>query len=95
VAQKNRQHILIHVKVLPRSSMNQVVGKEDEVFKIKLKAAPVAGEANKSLVNFFSKKLGISKKDVVIVSGERSRQKLIRIYGLSEDDVGRRLNADG
>lgn len=80
---------------MPRSSRNQIVGKENDFFKIKLKAAPVDGAANKSLVNFLSKKLGIPKRDVDIVSGERSRKKVVRIHGLSEDDAGRRLNGNG
>jgi uncharacterized protein (TIGR00251 family) len=95
VARKSGKDILIHVKVLPRSSRDQIVGKENDVFKIKLKAGPVDGKANKSLINFLSKKLDISKRDVGIKSGERSRQKVIWIHGLSENDTNKRLGVNG
>ena len=82
---------VIRVKVLPRSSVNQVVGDEEGVIKVKLTAPPVEGKANKALVQFLSKQLGVARRDVEIVSGERSRIKSIRINGLSMEDVKGRL----
>ena len=82
---------VIRVKVLPRSSVNQISGNDEGVIKVKLTAPPVEGKANKALVQFLSKKLGVARRDVVIVSGERSRVKSIRINGLSMEDVMGRL----
>ena len=82
---------VIRVKVLPRSSVNQVVGDEEGVIKVKLTAPPVEGKANKALVQFLSKQLGVARRDVEIVSGERSRIKSIRSNGLSMEDVKGRL----
>ncbi|MCD4717330.1 MAG: DUF167 domain-containing protein [Desulfobacterales bacterium] len=72
----------IKVRVVPRSSRNQIIGVEDGIFKIKLTAPPVDGKANKALIEFLAKKLGLAKGSVEIVSGERSRQKSVRIHGL-------------
>jgi len=84
---------VIRVKVLPRSSVNQISGDEEGVIKVKLTAPPVEGKANKALVQFLAKKLGVARRDVEIVSGERSRVKSIRIYGLSPEDVMGMLKA--
>lgn len=77
----------IKVKVIPRSSMNRIVGKEGDVYKVKITSPPVDGSANKALVELFAKKLGVAKGSVEIVSGKRSKLKMIRIYGASEEDV--------
>jgi uncharacterized protein (TIGR00251 family) len=78
---------VVRIKVLPRSSVNQIVGREEGVFKIKLTAPPLEGKANKALKKLLAKRLGLSKKDVEIISGERSRIKSILIHGLSPKKV--------
>ncbi len=83
---------VIRVKVLPRSSMNRVSGIDDGIIKVKLTAPPVEGKANKALVQFIAKKLGKPKRDVEIVSGERSRLKSIRVHGISIEEVMERLS---
>ena len=77
----------IKVRVVPRSSRNQIIGAEDGVFKIKLTAPPVDGKANKALVEFLAKRLGLARGSVQIISGEKSRQKLVRIHGLPLEEV--------
>ena len=78
---------IIRVRVLPRTSKNQIVGMDGGIFKVKLTAPPVEGKANKALVQFLAKKLGLPKRDIEIVSGEHSREKSIRINGLPVDEV--------
>ncbi len=78
---------VIRVKVIPRSSRNQVLGFEEGTVKVKLTAPPVEGRANKALKELLAKRLGVAKKDVDIVSGERSRKKTVRIYGLCPEEV--------
>lgn len=77
----------IKVRVVPRSSRNQIIGVEDGIFKIKLTAPPVDGKANKALIEFLARRLGLAKGSVEIISGERSRQKSVRIHGLSLKEV--------
>lgn len=81
----------IRVKVLPRSSKNQIVGKEEGAYRVKLTSAPVDGQANMALIKFLAKTLGLPKRDVDIISGERSRTKRVRIRGLATEDVNRQL----
>jgi len=77
----------IKIKVIPRSSLNQITGKEGDAFKIKLTSPPVAGKANKVLIEILSKKLGISKGSIEIISGRTSRRKTLRVHGLSPEDI--------
>lgn len=83
----------IRVKVVPRSSKNEIVGKVSDVFRVKITAPPAEGKANKALQQLLAKKLGVPTRDVEIVSGERSRVKSIRIHGRSPEDVEEILQA--
>jgi uncharacterized protein (TIGR00251 family) len=65
---------------------------EDGSLKIRLTAPPVDGAANEALVKFLSDTLSVSKSQVEIVSGHTSREKRVKIIGMSEDDVIPLLN---
>ena len=58
--------IIIPVKVIPKSSRDNIK-LENDILKIKVTAAPVDGKANKSVINYISKFLHISKKSVQII----------------------------
>jgi uncharacterized protein (TIGR00251 family) len=77
----------IQVKLLPKSSRTEIVGRENNRLKVKVTSPPVDGEANKALIQLLAKTLGVSKGRVEIIAGKSSRLKTIRIYGLSEKDV--------
>lgn len=76
--------IEIRVKVVPRSSRNQVLGREGDVYRVKLTSPPVDGQANKALIELFSKRLGVAKGNIEIISGKHSKLKTIRIYGVQD-----------
>jgi hypothetical protein len=78
---------LVQVKIIPRSSKNQVAGYDRGCYKIKIAAPPVDGQANQGLIAFLAKKLGIAKSRVKIVSGEKSKQKKIKIDGLTLSEI--------
>lgn len=82
-----QNHTTIRVSLLPRSSRNEIVGKEGDHYRIKVTAPPVEGSANAALVALMAKRLGIPKKDIEIVSGRKSRLKMVRVSGLSEAQV--------
>jgi len=70
----------IKIRVIPRASKNEIVGTlADNILKIKLKAPPVDGKANKALVEFLSEEFGVSKNRIRIVRGERSKNKVVEI----------------
>ena len=68
------------IKITPRSSKNEIVGElPGGIIKIKLKAPPVDGEANKELIKFLSREWKISKSNINILKGKTSRTKIIEI----------------
>jgi len=83
---------VVSVKVLPRSSINQIVGFEGDILKVKVKSAPVDGLANRDLILLLSKCVKVAKEKVEIISGHRSRLKKIRFYGIKKDDLFVLLN---
>ena len=75
------------VRVAPRASRDAIVGVHDGAMKVALTAPPVEGEANAALVALLAKKLGVAKRDVVLVRGETSRAKRVEVRGVSADAV--------
>jgi len=69
----------ITVKVIPRSSINQITQLSENEYKIKTTSAPVEGEANKKIISLLSKELKIPKSNIKITKGETSRNKIIEI----------------
>lgn len=84
----------IKVKLVPRSSKNQIVGKEGELIKIKVTAPPVHGQANKALIELLSKKLKKPKNYIHITAGESSRLKTVTIKDCSPDEIEKNLISD-
>ena len=81
------------VKVQPRARKNAITGVVGDALKLALTAPPVDGRANEACIEFFAKLLEVPRSSVTIASGETSRNKVIRVAGLSADEVQRRLRA--
>ena len=79
------------VKVQPRARKNAITGEVGKALKLALTAPPVEGRANEACVEFLAETLGVSRSSVTIAAGQSSRNKLIRVAGLSADEVRRRL----
>lgn len=58
---------------------------------MRLTAPPVEGKANAALVALLAERLGVRKSDVAILRGQKGRDKLVEVAGLSEEEVARRL----
>jgi uncharacterized protein (TIGR00251 family) len=83
----------IRVHVIPNAKIDKVVGEHGDAIKVKLRAPAVEGKANAALRRFLAGKLSIPQRAIVLERGERSRDKVIRIDGLSEEEVRSRLLA--
>lgn len=70
----------IKIRVLPRSSRNEVVGEmADGTLKVKLTAPPVDGKANEALVVLLAEYFSVSKNKIKLVSGMTSKNKMIEL----------------
>ena len=84
---------VIKVKVIPRSSRTEILGKENDIYRMKLTDPPVEGKANKAVIELLAEKLGVPKREIEIVSGKTGRLKTIRIRGLAAGEVAQALKA--
>jgi len=69
---------VIRVRVIPKSRKNKVE-KFGEGYKVRLTAPPVGGKANKALTEVLAGHFGLKKAQVRIISGSKSRDKLLRL----------------
>ncbi|HEY7125540.1 MAG TPA: DUF167 domain-containing protein [Ktedonobacterales bacterium] len=82
----------VPVRVLPRSSRNALTCEADGL-RAHLTAPPVDGAANAALIALLAERLHIPKRQVSVVRGATTRQKLLAIEGLSAEEFWRRLSA--
>lgn len=81
----------LSIKVIPRAKRNEIAGLRDGELTIRLTAPPVEGAANEALLKFLADALGVRRPDITLVSGERSRHKVIAVAGLTEAELDSRL----
>lgn len=76
------------VRVVPRSSKNEVVEfMDDGTVRIHLTAPPIEGKANRLLIDFLAELFQVKPSRIAIVAGEKSKDKIVSIYGLSPSEV--------
>ncbi len=83
------------LRIQPRASRNEAVRMEGGGIKIRLNAPPVDGAANEALIKFLADLMNVPKSQVEIVSGHASKNKIIRIEGVSQDTAEELLNTSG
>jgi uncharacterized protein len=70
------------VRVQPRASRSGVSGEIDGAMRIRLAAPPVDGEANEELISFLAKLLAVPRRQIEIISGQKSKNKVVRVTGV-------------
>jgi uncharacterized protein len=85
--------VTIPIRALPRARRTALDGVIDGALRVRLAAPPVEGAANKAILQYLAEVLGVPKRDLDLVSGEQGRHKLVRVRGLSSDEVRQRLAA--
>ncbi len=83
--------IEFEVRVVPRASRTELVGDHSGALKVRIASPPVDGAANAELVRLFSKTFGVSKADIVIVRGQTSKTKRLKIIGVSASDLNKAI----
>ena len=84
----------IKVRLIPKSSRNQVMGREGEIYRVKVTSPPVDGKANRELIVLLAKRFGVPKGDIEIISGETSRIKTLRIRGRDIEEITKMLEGN-
>ncbi len=87
--------VTLSIRIQPRASRNEIVQREGGGLKIRITAPPVDGAANEALIRFLADTLSVPRSQVELVSGHTSRDKVVRIHGISEAEAERMLNTKG
>ena len=82
---------IVRIHVVPNAKVDSVVGEHAGAMKIKLRAQAVEGKANAALIRFLAEQLKLPRQSIALERGHRSRDKLIRIDGLTAEDVRTRI----
>ena len=83
--------VVVHIHVLPRSGRTEIVGRHGDALKVRVSAPPVDGRATDAARVAVAEALGVPANRVVVVSGEHSRLKRLRVTGLQVGEVEQRL----
>lgn len=79
------------VRLQPRARRNAITGERDGVLCVSVAAAPVDGQANAALCKLIAKRAGVARGRVSVIRGVRSREKVVRVEGLTPRELCRAL----
>lgn len=81
----------LELKIIPNAPRNEIVGWLGVALKVKVHAPALEGRANEELLDFLAAELGVPRRSVTLLRGEKSRQKVVRLDGLDTATVRARL----
>ena len=82
---------LLEITVSPKSSRSVVTVDAEGRVKVYLNSPPVDGKANEECLGLLAKGMGVAKSRLAIDRGSRGKKKLIRVEGMSVDEIIARL----
>jgi len=88
---ENTSGVTFAVKIHPRAKKNAITGEVGDALKLSLTAPPVDGKANDACIEFFANLLKVPRSSVTIAAGQNSRNKVIRVAGMTADQARKRL----
>lgn len=81
------EEVTLKLKVNPKADKNRIRGIYNNILSMDIKAVAEKGKANQELIKFLSSELKVSKNKIKIVSGIKSRIKLVKIKGLRRKEL--------
>jgi hypothetical protein len=85
----------LRVRVQPRASRQAILGWSEGVLRVAVTAPPVDGAANHALRQLLADALGVAPSAISVVRGDRGRDKVVRIGGVTEAQLRVRLPDQG
>ncbi|OFW44264.1 MAG: hypothetical protein A3J28_13510 [Acidobacteria bacterium RIFCSPLOWO2_12_FULL_60_22] len=86
--------MILRVLVQPRAKRNRLAGLLREEWKLQLTAPPIEGRANAACIEFLARGLRIARSRVRLLSGAKSRHKVLELDGVSEEEFSRFAASD-
>ena len=81
----------LQLRIVPNAKRNEVIGEYGDAVKIKVAAPALEGKANEALLEFIAEKLHVHRRDITLITGEKSRDKRIEIASLDAAEARARL----
>ena len=92
--EQDGEDVLLWIKAVPGASRDQIAGLVGDRLKVRISAPPEDGKANKAICKLLAKALGVRNAQVSIESGQANPEKIIRIAGVTTNDLRRRLSLE-
>lgn len=80
-------HADIAIRLQPRAKRNAIEGEREGVLRVNVVAPPVEGEANAALCKLIAKRARVARGRVEVIRGAHSREKVVRVEGLTPDEL--------
>lgn len=75
----------LRLRVVPGASRTGVIGRHGDAWKVRVTASPQAGKANEALLHFLARTLDVPRRDLTLIHGTASRDKVVELDGLTHD----------
>ena len=89
----SKPYCKLAIKAIPNAPRNAVAGWLGDALKVKVHAPALEGRANDELCEFIADTLDLPRRAVTVAQGDKSRQKLLAIDGLTLAEVRERLKS--
>ncbi len=83
--------VALRLRIVPNARCSEVLGAHGDAIKVEVQAPAMDGRSNEALLAFLTEKLGVTRKEVELLAGEKSRDKTVRIAGMDATEASRRL----
>ncbi len=83
----------VRLRVSPGARRNEVVGRHGDGWKVRVIAPPEDGRANEAVLGLLAEQLDLPRRSLSLVSGHGGRDKVVRMAGISEAELERRLSS--
>jgi len=84
--------VVFWTKIVPGSSQTRICSLLNGMLKIKISAQPEKGKANRCLLEYLAKQLGVKKSAISVISGQTNPIKQVQALGISADALLKKLN---
>lgn len=79
--------LILDINVRPRASKNSLQRTKDGKIKLRLTSPPIDGLANERCIEYLAKLFSIPRQRISIIKGLKSREKMIKIKGISKKEL--------
>jgi len=81
----------LRLRVSPGSRKTELAGRHGDGWKVRVSAPPEDGRANDAVLELLAERVGLPRRALTIVSGQKSRDKVVEMTGIDHDEAERRL----